>query len=259
MPYYRRTIKSGRMVEVEYYYSIKERNRPSFGRSVRQSLTPEKQKRANDIRAEKSTRRLIANNFTPGKDLYLTLRFKVDMTEEEADRYVNNFIRRLKYYCKKHGLPERKYVGALECGKRGKRWHFHLVINEIDFKVLIKLWGQGPARIFVEQLYADGGFKDLARYLRKDVTGKKRLKQSRNLIKPTERVTKIGKKKLREFERGVAPDAPKGFYMSDFNFKYNDLTGTSAVFVFLSSAPVEVGKVGLPYPSYAFDIGENEE
>ena len=259
MPYYRRTIKSGRMVEVEYYYSIKERNKPSFGRSVRQSLTPEKQKRANDIRAEKSTRRLIANNFTPGRDLYLTLRFYKDMTEEEADRYVNNFIRRLKYYCKKHGLPERKYVGALECGKLGKRWHLHLVLNEIDFKVLIKLWGQGPARIYVEELYADGGFKDLAHYLRKDVTGKKRLKQSRNLIKPTERVTKIGKKKLREFECGVAPDAPKGFYMSDFDFKYNDYTGTSAVFVFLSSAPVEVGKVELPFPNCAVDIGRIEE
>lgn len=241
MPYYRRTIKSGNMVEVEYYYSIRKRNKPSFGRSVRQSLTPAKQKKANDVRAEKKLRRLIANNFTPGKDMYLTMSFFENKTEEEADREINNLLRRLKYYRKKHGLSELKYVGALECGKIGNRWHFHVVVNEIDFKVLCALWTKG--RIWSETLYADGGFKDLANYLRKDVTGKKRLKQSRNLVPPKERVTEIGKKKLREFECGVAPDAPNGFYMTEANFDYNDLTGTSAVFVFLPLVPIDVGKV----------------
>lgn len=241
MPYYRRTIKSGNMVEVEYYYSIKERNKPSFGRSVRQSKTPEKQKQANDIRAKKNIRRLIANNFTPGKDMFLTLNSRENMTEEEFERAVNNFIRRLKYYRKKNGMTPLKYIGALECGKRGNRWHFHICVNEIELKVLNSLWKVGV--VTVKTMYADGMFQELAKYLRKDVTGKKRLKQSRNLIKPTERVTKIGKKKLREFECGVAPDAPNGFYMTEFDFKYNDLTGTSAVFVFLPLVPVDVGKI----------------
>lgn len=241
MPYYRRTIKSGNMVEVEYYFSYRKRNKPSLGRSVRQSLTPEKQKKANDIRAEKETRRLIANNFTPGKDLYLTLNTFDDMTEEEFERVVNNFLRRMKYYRKKHNMEELKYIGAIECGKRGTRWHFHVVVNEIDFKVISKMWTKG--RIWSETLYADGGFRDLANYLRKDVTGKKRLKQSRNLVKPKERVTEIGKKKLREFECGVAPNAPKGFYMTEADYSYNDLTGTSAVFVFLPLVPIDVGKI----------------
>ncbi len=241
MPHYRKTIKSGNMIEVEYYFSQRTRNKPSLGRSVRQSLTPEKQKKANAIRAEKETRRLIVNNFTPGKDLYLTLNTFEDMTEEEFERAVNNFLRRLKYYRKKHNLGELKYIGAIECGKRGTRWHFHVVVNEIDFKVISKMWTKG--RIWSETLYADGGFKDLANYLRKDVTGKKRLKQSRNLVKPTERVTEIGKRKLREFEHGVAPEAPKGYYMVEADYSYNDYTGTSAVFVFLPLVPVDVGKV----------------
>lgn len=241
MPYYRKTIQSGNMIEVEYYYSPRTRNKPSFGRSVRQSLTPEKQKKANAIRAEKQTRRLIANNFTPGKDLYLTLNSRENMTEEEFERAVNNFIRRLKYYRKKHGMTPLKYIGAIECGKRGDRWHFHVVVNEIDFKILSQMWTVG--RVWAETLYADGGFKDLANYLRKDVTGKKRLKQSRNLLQPKERVTEIGKRKVREFEHGVAPTAPKGFYMTEADFNYNDYTGTSALFVFLPLVPVDVGKV----------------
>lgn len=241
MPYYRKTIQSGNMIEVEYYFSRRKRNKPSLGRSVRQSLTPEKQKKANAMRSEKQTRRLIVNNFTPGKDLYLTLNSRENMTEEEFERAVNNFIRRLKYYRKKHGMSELKYIGSIECGKRGDRWHFHVVVNEIDFKILSQMWTVG--RVWAETLYADGGFKDLANYLRKDVTGKKRLKQSRNLLQPKEKVTEIGKRKLREFESGVAPTAPKGFYMTEADFNYNDYTGTSAVFVFLPLVPVDVGKV----------------
>lgn len=241
MPHYRKTIKSGNLIEVEYYFSQRTRNKASLGRSCRQSLTPEKQKKANRIRAEKETRRLIANNFTPGKDMYLTITSREDMSESEFGKAINNFLRRLKYYRQKHNLSALRYIGAMESGKKGTRWHFHVVVNEIEFKILEKLWTKG--RIWAETLYMDGLFEDLAKYLRKDVTGKKRLKQSRNLIKPKERVTEIGKKKLREFECGVAPSAPEGFYMVDAQYSFNDYTGTSAVFVFLPLVPVDVGNI----------------
>lgn len=240
MPNYRKTIKSGNLIEVEFYFSQRTRNKQSLGRSVRQSLTPEKQKKANDIRAEKELRRLIACNFTPGKDMYLTLTSRIDMSEKEFERAVNNFLRRLKYYRQKHDMDDLKYIGALESGKKGTRWHFHVIVNEIEFKILEKLWTNG--RIWAETLYADGCFEDLAKYLRKDVTGKKRLKQSRNLKRPTVRVTEIGKRALREFEHGVAPSAPKGFYMASAEYSYNDYTGTSAVFVFLPLVPIDVGR-----------------
>lgn len=231
MFYYKRTITSGRMIEVEIYKSIKKRDRKSVGRSLKQNVTPEKMKAANDIRAKKKCRRLIAKNFIAG-DCYLTFTFFEDLTEEEANRMIDNFLRRLRYYRRKHGMDELKFIGCIECGKRGNRWHGHFVVNKIALEVVTALWGKN-GRVFCEALYEDGGFKDLANYIRKDVTGKKRLKQSRNLLPPDEEVREMKKKEIREIEAGVVPVTPAGYYIADIEQNYNDFTGASFVFVML--------------------------
>lgn len=246
MHYYKRVVTSGNMIEVEIYKSIKKRNKLSGGRSVRLSKSSEKQKELNDIRAKKKCRRLIANNFVPG-DMYLTLSFFEDQTEEDANREVDNFLRRLKYYRKKHGMSDLKYIGALECGKRGNRWHGHIVINKLSFEVVSALWNKG--RLFSESLYADGGFKDLANYIRKDVTGKKRLKQSRNLVPPQEKVEELSRKKIREFETGAVPEIPAGYYLADAEYTYNDLTGTAATYTLLPIVYIAAAGVKTPKPT----------
>lgn len=230
---YKRTITSGEMVEIEYYKSVRKRNKHNVGRSANVNLTPEKQKVANEIRAIKNARRVIANNFIPG-DMWLRFSFRDDMCEEEADRLVNNYLRRLKYYLQKYGLGELKYYGVLECGKRGKRWHFHTVMNKISFEVIEKLWGYGW--VVLKSLYSDGQFKDLAKYLRKDEVGKRKIKRSRNLIPPKEKVVELGKKKIREIESGVVPEIPEGYYLSEAEHTYNDYTGTSFTFTLLPIA-----------------------
>lgn len=51
-------------------------------------------------------------------------------------------------------------------------------------------------------LYKGGNYADLAKYIRKDVSGKKRLKTSRNLTKPEIKVTE-GKRENIESLNGV--------------------------------------------------------
>jgi hypothetical protein len=230
MYYYKRTITSGTMIEVEVYKSIKKRDRKAVARSLKHSVTPDKMKAANDIRAKKKCRRLIAKNFIPG-DCYLTLSFFESLTEDEANRLVDNFLRRLRYYRRRHGMDDLKFIGCLECGKRGNRWHAHIVVNKIALEVVSALWNCG--RVFCEALYEDGGFKDLANYIRKDVTGKKRLKQSRNLLPPDEEVREMKKKEIKEIEAGVVPPIPAGYYIAAMEQNYNDFTGTSFVFTML--------------------------
>lgn len=230
MYWYKKVITSGRMIEVEYYKSIKKRDKKTVGRTLKQNVTPDKMKAANDIRAKKKCRRLIANNFIPG-DCYLTFSFFENLNEEEANRLIDNFLRRLRYYRRRHGMTELKFIGCLECGKRGNRWHAHIVVNKIAFEVLTALWPYG--RLFCESLYEDGGFKDLANYIRKDVTGKKRLKQSRNLKQPDEQVRELKKKEIREIESGVIPSIPAGYYIADVDQNYNDITGTSFTFTMM--------------------------
>ena len=231
MYYYKRTITSGRMIEVEIYPSIRKRDARSVTRSVRQNVTPDKMKSYNDIQAKKKCRRIIAANFIPG-DCYLTFTFFEDMNEEEANRLIDNFLRRLRYYRRKHGMDELKFIGCIECGKRGNRWHGHFVVNKIALEVVTALWGKN-GRVYCESLYEEGGFKDLANYIRKDVTGKKRLKQSRNLKQPSEIVKEMKKREIRQIESGEVPAVVAGYYIADMDQSYNDITGTSFTFTLL--------------------------
>lgn len=230
MFYYEKKVYVGDTIEVEVYPSIRERNKKGIGRSVRQSSTKEAQSKANKVRAERELRRLIKNNFNANEDMYLTLKFFEDKTEEEAIRAINNFLRRLNYYRKKHGLEPLKYVGCIECGKRGKRWHAHFVVNKIDFEVVSSLWNEG--RIWSETLYEHGDFAELAQYLLKDTGGTKRLRRSRNLVKPKEKVTELGKRRVRQFERDIVPKAPKGYYFVKQEKHVNDITGVAVTYFF---------------------------
>lgn len=235
MFYYKKIIKSGDMLEIEYYKSIRKRGQKNNTRSCKKCESSKKQKIFNEIAAKKKCQRLIANNFVPG-DQYITMTFKDDMTQKEANNAVTNFIRRLKRYRAKNNLPPLKYIGCIECGKRGNRWHAHFVINKTDFDVVTKLWGLG--RLYVENLYKDGNYADLAKYITKDVTGQRRLKQSKNLIQPTEKVKEMSKKEIKAIENFIVPDFGKKIdeeYILNAavsETRYNDITGLSAYFVF---------------------------
>ena len=93
---YKAEIKSGPLLEVKYYKSIRKRNKKNLARQINQSRTNEKQAKANRIRGEQHTQRLILCNFSEG-DWFA--RFSApfgEFTEDEFEKVVSNFFKRVK-------------------------------------------------------------------------------------------------------------------------------------------------------------------
>lgn len=232
MFYYKATVQSGPLREVKFYKSIRQRGKRNVARGINRALTPDKQERANRIRSEQNIKRLILCNFTEG-DRWV--RFSAPYqkhTEQEFERIVKNFFRRVKHHAKKKGL-DFKYIGFVESGKKGENWHLHIIIKKevSDIAERCWYWQQG---IYSKPLYLEGAFEDLARYISKDVSGKKRIKTSRNLQKPTVKVKEHVIREYHRIERGFEPEAPQGYYLLKNDvFSINDITGAVFSFSFL--------------------------
>ena len=61
-----------------------------------------------------------------------------------------------------------------------------------------------------------------SQYIHKDTKGKSHQIQSRNLVPPKEKVRELGKRKIKEIETGAVPKAPKGYYLHEADYSYND-------------------------------------
>lgn len=238
MPYREKRIYSGKMLEVEIYpISLKEKRK---SRSKKRKESKIKQKNLNEKNAKKHLVRLLNTNFTD-KDISLTLTYdnkNLPKNEDEARRDVVNYIRRLKNYRKRRGLPEIKYVAVIEYreAERGKsvRLHHHLIMDgAVDRDTVERLWKKG--RCNADRLRADEfGYEGLARYISKDPKGKKRWTQSRNLVQPTVKIndSKYSRKKVYELfmEKGNArkfEELYPGYLYTDSQTPINDITGTA--------------------------------
>jgi len=192
-------IKSGdTLLEVQMYpvnpawKATKDKNR-----SKPFNVSKEAQKQLNQNNKQKHILRLIHSNFTT-KDIWCT--FTCDQENipkdlEEARKHLKNYFARLRRYIKKHGLPELKYIYAIERvenKKTGKlHVHYHLVMNFSDRDVAENLWTLG-GRTHTRRLQPDpdGTFTELANYLAKPETkegnrkGTKTFSTSINLEKP---------------------------------------------------------------------------
>lgn len=236
MYFYKQEIKSGPLLEVKYYKSLRKRNLKNIGRSTKKGLSPDKLKKANKIRAEKNAQRLILCNFEPG-DWFM--RFSApyhEWTEGKFEQEVKNFFRRIKTRCKKLNI-DFKYIGFAECGKLGKNWHLHICIQKEVMEIAKDCW-RYPEGINLTPMYQDGNFEKLANYIHKDVCGKKRLKTSRNLTKPEIKSTKSNKKILRKLEQGdaceVLTEYEKEYRIVSDERVDNDYTGANFYFEFVS-------------------------
>jgi hypothetical protein len=233
MNIYKAVIQSGPLCEIKYYKSFRQRGLKHIARSVKQALSSVKQAERNQISGQQNTQRLILCNFKKG-DWWV--RFSApyqNFTEEEFEKEVANFFRRVKYHAKKKGL-DFKYIGFSECGKRGGNWHLHIVIENSIIETAMKCW-KWENGINLTPLYLDGNFKDLAKYVRKDVVGTKRLKTSRNLTKPTVDISRA-KKEYKKVERTGCPvEIPQGYYQltDDTQILVNDFTGAVYSFAFM--------------------------
>lgn len=237
MAYREKKIYSGSILEVEIYpISERDKKKP---RKAKQKLSTPKQKNLNDKNARKHLNRLLNTNFTD-KDLSLTLTYdqkNYPKSEEEAKKDVVNFLRRVRYHCKKNNLPPPKYIAVIEYKdpekyKKGIRIHHHIVISgDINRDDIEKIWKKGRAN--ADRLKADEyGYEALARYITKDPKGSKRWTQSKNLKQPKVRVNdhKYRKRKVEKIasnpeDRIEFEKMYQGYTFTKCNVVHNEMTG----------------------------------
>lgn len=123
--------------------------RKSISRRKKSKPSRECQQKLNDISAENQCIRIVHANFSY-KDMKIDLTYDnahVPISDEKAAKELENFLRRLKRYRNKLGLPELKYISVTEKGKRTGRYHHHLIINGgLTPQEIIAIWGRGYVR-----------------------------------------------------------------------------------------------------------------
>ena len=145
--YRTRTIKAGNVLEVEIFPIWNTQNEV---REAKKHTTREAQKNLNDKNAKKKFIRKINANFTE-EDLCVTLTYSNGFVpdEEQARRDIRNYLRRVREYRRKNGLPELKYAYVIEFGGkdgRRKRVHHHVIMSGMDRDKAEALWnGRGYA------------------------------------------------------------------------------------------------------------------
>lgn len=220
-------------MEVEHYpvFTINCRRR-----GPKRKPTSETMKRHNDIVAKRKLIRLAHTNFTPD-DIRFDLTYNAQNYPESAEaaqKQMQLFLRRLRRYRKKIGLPDLKYIGVTEIGKRGLRFHHHLLLNcgDMTARTLAELWGKGYTTIKPLQ-FNDTGIVDLAKYFVKEPILGKRWIASKNLQQPIEQIAdgRISAKRINEFccsaedNREDIEKLYKGYRLSEIKPLFNDVNG----------------------------------
>lgn len=223
--YRARTIKAGNVLEVEVFPIWNTQNEV---RRAKKAATREAQRNLNDRNAKKKLIRKINANFTE-EDLCVTLTYKGGFVpdEEQARRDIRNYLRRVRQWRRKNGLPELKYVYVIEYGGedgRRKRVHHHVIMSGMDRDVAESLW-QGRGWANSRRLQPDDyGLEALARYMTKEPNGGKRWAASRNLVDPkiTEADTKISKRRVEQMASDFE-NMPAAIFCKLFpDYEFND-------------------------------------
>ncbi len=229
--YREKVYKCGNYLEVSIYPVY----RKASQRSRKAKPTKEIQKKLNQRNAENKVIRLLNANFTPA-DIQFNLSYMekcLPGSDEDAAKELRNFLRRVKNYRKKHGMPTLKYIAVTEKGKRNKRYHHHIVMNgEVDINTLTKLWGRGLTTSKPLQ-FDETGLVGLGKYIVKEpICSKKRWNASKNLVNPPAKIRDGRFTKRRALELARDTDNAREYekYFPDYNFAeaykvMNDING----------------------------------
>ncbi len=199
----RQTIIAGDSVEINIYPCFF--NRKDVPRAGKYKESREAQKKLNQKNSQKKIIRLVNTNFHKG-DLIMTFTYKDGYfpTEERARKDMKNYVKRVRAYRKKQGLPPLKYIYVIEYVPEGEdtrkvRIHHHMIMSAMDRDMAEQLWKAGR----VESRYAqpdDFGLEGFARYITKLAISKghHRWAASKNLDKPKEykSVTQLSRKRF---------------------------------------------------------------
>ena len=227
-----------------------------YTRKKKEKVTIPKQKVLNDKRAKRTFCQLVKTNFGEG-DLHLTLTYNTKYLPEkveDAEKEVQNYLRRVARLRKKKNLSPLKYIFITEQGVQSKRIHHHVIINGGLSRDEVELLWRRPKRKGQQQGEAlgdcnadrlrtdDKGLERLASYLAKDPKGRKRWTPSQNLKKP-EVSTSDTKTSRRKFMQLVLlpEDAEEvrqhfekqypDFAVTEVRKEWNEITCTWAVYV----------------------------
>ena len=217
-------ITGDSIIDVQKTYSL--RHGKNYARAVRSATTSEAMKNYNEKMAIRELTRIINANFNTN-DIHLTLTYQRDLrpsTEEELKRDLKCYLRKLRRIYKKAG-KELKYITVSAIGSKGAP-HHHLIINEIDTRLLNGLWKKGGMHpVF---LYSKVDFTGLAAYFIEQSNPKggevigRRWNCSRNLIHPQVKVWEVDADTWRE-----PPKAIEGYEIdySTVDYGENPITG----------------------------------
>lgn len=178
--------------------------------------TSEIQKRLNQKNREMRLARLIHTNFTED-DIALHLTYKIEPTEEAAQKEITNFLRRLKRKMAKQEI-KLKYILTTEIGVKKKRVHHHLIINGgLGRDEIERLWHNGYANSKRLQ-FEDDGVTALARYMTKGGARYKAWSSSRNLKQPTmiEKDGEVTVSEMKEMANNIEKRNSHNFYEGQY-------------------------------------------
>jgi len=190
LKYHTQFIKSGKMLEIAVY---------PVWKTSKASVMPKPNRKAQDnlnhANTQKRAIRLLNANFT-NEDIWATFTYddaNLPANERQAQRDIQNYIRRLRAYIAKYKLPELKYIYVTEYivdTRKSGRVHHHIVMNFRDRDIAEMIWDKG-GRTHTRRLQPDDyGLEGLARYISKeknDTPSRKHYKKfvaSLNLDKP---------------------------------------------------------------------------
>ena len=179
--------KKSNYIEVDIFEHTETTRR---ARKKKELLSPPKQQNLNDKNSRRYFSLLVKSNFNNG-DYHLALTYNDEHrpeTIEEAEHFVENYIRRLRTAYKKAGVNKVEYIFVTEIGKRGKKIHHHVLLKNVGVSrdAIEDCWtrkGIGFANCRKIQAN-EKGIEQLASYLQKEPAGKKRWKNSKGLIRP---------------------------------------------------------------------------
>lgn len=239
-----KTIRSGDMLEVEIYpLPITHKGK----RAKKENEAKVSQSNLNDKNAKKHLIRLVNTNFTK-QDIWITLTYnpgRLPADLDQAKKDMANYVRRLKRYCKKHNLPDLKYIYVTEyqdgSSRKKKRVHHHMICNFADRDVAETIWN-GGGRTQTRRLQPDDfGLEGLTRYISKEKpeNNQKRYSISRNLKQPI--ITIADSKVTRRRAERIATeqiDAQetfekmyKKYSFKDISVKYSAVTVGAYIYV----------------------------
>lgn len=237
-----KNINSGtELLEAQIYPSFY--HRANVPRTKKGRKSKPSQRNLNEKNSRRYFIRLANINFGEN-DLWCTFTWDkqhVPKDEQEADKDIANFIRKINYRQKKAGRENIKYLLILVIDG-AERPHVHILMtgDGINRDELEELWTKGK-RANTRRIKPDEDFilSGVATYMSNNRKGKRRWRGSKNLVKPKEPTRSYSKFKKRTVERMVhdyetlkaeMEKAYPSYKFLDAEVKYNGVTAAFYIY-----------------------------